>query len=635
MAFFLYLMTEKKIFSTWLLFAILILTAATYWPGLDSGFYLDDFPNLASLSQIGEQGALPYILGGISSPLGRPLSLATFAIQYQAWPGNPFAFKLVNLVLHLINGCLIFFACRLLLAQSYTGFFSNRGIYFSLIVTALWLLHPIQQDTVLYTVQRMTELSALFTLSGYILYLAARKSIIGTNTLTVYLATGISVWILMVIAILSKENGILLPLFILITEFTLFHAEQRSGKWRIWAGIFLVLPLLLLAIYLLYGLQGELRSYMFRDYTATDRLLTEPGVLLLYLKNLLLPHLSAFSLFNDDYPVARGILSPPYVSAYLALLITILIVAVLKRRSFPVLCFGIIWFLGGHLLEASHLNLELFFDHRNYLPAFGIFFAMTWCLFRLYEKTRVLAVTGGGLYFILIIIITFTSSLTWADPAKFLQLAVNTHPHSVRARTYFLNNYIKAGDITHARLELHKIAGLFPDEIFPYLKEVSIQACIEQKPVTDRQWRLLKDLASNTRDIGFDNVSVLNNITYLVSNDYCKALDQQALVDVIFSLVHNDNFRPWRSNLYEIAANLESNLGHKDKMVQYIKLASEHSNSIPNKIAQIEVLLSINRHADAKELLYALEGYLDNHERLAIAWNKKVSELRQRVQKGK
>ena len=635
MAFFLHLMTEKKIIPVCLLFAILLFTAAIYWPGLNSDFYLDDYPNLASLEQVGEQGYLPYILGGISSSLGRPLSLATFAVQYKAWPGNPFAFKLVNLVIHLLNGCLIFIACRLLLAQGNIKTTGNRGMYFSLIVTAFWLLHPVQQSTVLYTVQRMTELSALFTLGGYVLYLSLRKFILETGTLNIYLITGLSVWIFMVIAVLCKENGILLPLFILITEFTLFQSDSRSSKWKIWAGVFLAAPLLLLGVYLMSGLEGELRSYMYRNYSASDRLLTEPGVLLVYLKNLLFPNITAFSIFNDDYPVARGIFSPPYIFVCLTLLVLIVIMAVMKRRSFPVLVFGILWFTGGHLLEASHLNLEIFFDHRNYLPAFGVFFALTWGLFRLYEKFRIVVITGGSLYFVMIVIITFTSVSIWAEPDKFLQLAVNNHPHSVRARTYFLNSYIKARDINRARQEIHTIAGLFPGEIFPYLKDVSIKACIEQKQITARQWQILTELAAKNKDIGFDNISVLNNMAYLATNGYCNALDQQALINVILSLVHNDNFRPWYSNLYEIAASLEANLGHEDKLVQYIKSASKHGSSIPNKIAQIEYLLTINRHTDAKELLYALQAYLNKHKRLAIAWHEKLSELEQRIQKNK
>lgn len=633
MAFFLPQMTEKKIIPASWLFAILTFTAVIYWPGLNSDFYLDDYPNLAALEQVGEQGALPYILGGISSPLGRPLSLSTFAIQYKAWPDNPFAFKLVNLVIHLLNGCLIFIACRLLLARVDIKAIIKRDMYFSLLVTAFWLLHPVQLSTVLYTVQRMTELSALFTLGGYVLYLSFRKYILDTGSLIVYLLTGLSVWILMVIAVLCKENGILLPLFILVTEFTLFQSDRRSGKWKTWAGIFLAAPLLILVIYLLYGLQGEIHSYIFREYSVSDRLLTEPGVLLVYLKNLLFPHLSAFSIFNDDYPVARGIFSPPYIFVCLTLLLLIVVMALIKRTSFPVFGFGILWFVGGHLLEASHLNLEVFFDHRNYLPAFGVFFVLTWGLFRLYEKSRALVITGGAIYLAMIIIITFTSASIWAEPNKFLQLAVNNHPYSVRARTYVLNSYIKARDINQARQEIRTIAVLFPDEVFPYLKDVSIRACIEQKQITGKQWEILKDMAANNRDIGFDNISVLNNITYLVTNGFCNDIDQQALINVILSLVHNDNFRHRRSDLYEIAASLEASLGHQDKLVQYIKSASRYGSSIPNKMAQIEYLLSINRHTDAEELLYALQAYLRNHERLAIAWHDKLSALEQRVQK--
>jgi len=66
------------------LLLLLVVTTVIYNRSLDSGFYLDDYPNLGALPQIKEQGYWSYILGGVSSAPGRPLSLATFALQYGA-----------------------------------------------------------------------------------------------------------------------------------------------------------------------------------------------------------------------------------------------------------------------------------------------------------------------------------------------------------------------------------------------------------------------------------------------------------------------------------------------------------------------------------------------------------------------
>src|SRR5690606_33752094 len=139
-------------------------TIAVYYPGLSSNFLLDDVNNLGSLALIPEQGLLNYILAGLAGPTGRPLSLFSFALQAGSWPDNPFAFKTVNLVIHLACGGLIFLICSKLAGYLQLGL--PESLLFSLLVTAIWLLHPMQLTTVLYVVQRMTQLATLFILSG-------------------------------------------------------------------------------------------------------------------------------------------------------------------------------------------------------------------------------------------------------------------------------------------------------------------------------------------------------------------------------------------------------------------------------------------------------------------------------------
>ncbi|HXZ95803.1 MAG TPA: hypothetical protein VEG37_01960, partial [Burkholderiales bacterium] len=96
--------------------AILGCVFLIYFPGLNGGFLLDDYPNLRGLTVIGDvvrwRDIADYVLSGFSGTLGRPVSLLSFALQHADWPGNARAFKYVNLSLHMINGCLL---CWLLL----------------------------------------------------------------------------------------------------------------------------------------------------------------------------------------------------------------------------------------------------------------------------------------------------------------------------------------------------------------------------------------------------------------------------------------------------------------------------------------------------------------------------------------
>ncbi len=91
---------------------ILLITIAVYYSGLPSGFWGDDFINLYGLDFIHRDGMMNYIFSGIAGPSGRPLSLFSFALQYPEWPVNSLPFKVVNLIIHLMNGVLIYLICH-------------------------------------------------------------------------------------------------------------------------------------------------------------------------------------------------------------------------------------------------------------------------------------------------------------------------------------------------------------------------------------------------------------------------------------------------------------------------------------------------------------------------------------------
>ena len=123
-----------------------------YWPGLYGTILLDDMPNLKGLADITffntSNEILAFLQSGHAGPLGRPVSLLTFALQHEDWPLNPYNFKYINLLIHLLLGCGIFlFFSRLLRLADYAP--QRQVLFASLAITAIWLLHPIQVSTVL------------------------------------------------------------------------------------------------------------------------------------------------------------------------------------------------------------------------------------------------------------------------------------------------------------------------------------------------------------------------------------------------------------------------------------------------------------------------------------------------------
>ena len=107
----------------WLLLAAAVVAAAAvYWPGLAGGWVFDDYPNIVDNTAIhitpGHSTLAAWVNSALSSPasfLHRPLASLTFSLNWYFGGGDPWPFKLTNIIIHLVNGVLVFFMVRALL----------------------------------------------------------------------------------------------------------------------------------------------------------------------------------------------------------------------------------------------------------------------------------------------------------------------------------------------------------------------------------------------------------------------------------------------------------------------------------------------------------------------------------------
>ncbi len=165
-----------------------------------------------------------------------------FFFQVSDWP-NPAPFKQINIYLHLFNGILVYWFIQLLISHSL-----KKSIpLLSIGITALWLISPIQVDTVQYVVQRMTMLASTFMLLGLIAYMYARTRLseISKAILLLYIVFGSC----LVLAVFSKENGLLLTTLIVLLEYSLFKKMTRPRFYKVWFSIAIILPIFYLLLY--------------------------------------------------------------------------------------------------------------------------------------------------------------------------------------------------------------------------------------------------------------------------------------------------------------------------------------------------------------------------------------------------
>jgi hypothetical protein len=288
-----------------LLFAVLcalsFLVPLVFLPGVSGPYVFDDYSNLLENIFVKVHSLDPASLWQAAfslnaGPLRRPVAMVSFALNH--YFAGDFSrttpLKLTNIVIHGLNAVLVLWFTRLILERAAalatpfaTRLASARMRHLLAGFVALaWAIHPIQLTSVLYIVQRMTELSALFTLAALIAYLHARDMALRGQRRPALILFALAVTVLWPLALLSKENAILLPVFIAILEWTLFRAED---PWRRLAHAprtrytLIGTATLVLAALATFGYFYAQSGYDIRTFTMGERLLTEARVLFFYI----------------------------------------------------------------------------------------------------------------------------------------------------------------------------------------------------------------------------------------------------------------------------------------------------------------------------------------------------------------
>ena len=436
--------SQKARHTAGLLFVGLCLTGlvtAVYSPGLSGTFQLDDYANIVHQSGLhaqdpGFKSLFRATREASTSITGRPIPVISFALDHAAGGLVPRQFIRTNIAIHALATLAAFCAAIGLLKFS-----RIPRIQVAALVAACWALHPINLTGVLYIVQRMTSLSALFSLLAIGLYLAVRHrhSLSWQATLCAFVAFHG----LVLAAILCKENAILIPILLLAFEATVGAArsplEVIHHRRMFWGCV--AIPSLVVALAFIARIPGFIDSFDARDYGMVERLLTQFRVLVLYLTQIVLPRPDTMTLYHDGYLVSRGLLSPPTTLVCASFLAGATSLAVKFRRRYPWLCFGWLFFLAGHLLESTIAPLELVFEHRNYLPSFGLvagvaIHAAEYFTSRPYASSRNRPVMVVLSVFIVVTLsaLTHGRAQSWGQPLQLLQISLHHHPESPRVQ---------------------------------------------------------------------------------------------------------------------------------------------------------------------------------------------------------
>ena len=434
--------------SVRLIYIAIILTlisAIVYFPALQGGFYHDDIPNLVyndkvKIDELTVENVYQASVSSDASILKRPISMASFALNYYFFGEDPFSFKLTNLVLHVITSLLVFiFIFKITILAAPDNSTRNNAIFFASAIALIWAIHPLHVSTVAYIVQRMAILATMFSLLSIVFYIYGRINLKNNKSQGItYLATSA---IFVILGVFCKENAILAPLLILLIELTLFrnYAEKNFIKLSGLNRFLLIFTAISFAAFIFYFPQINkyfIDWYNTRDFSLEERLFTQARIIWHYIGWYIFPNIQDLGMYHDDIPLSSSILNPPTTILSIVGLILTLVVAIKCFKKYPLISLGIGWFFVGHLLESSILPLEIVYEHRNYLPAIGLILAAAEAcriLFSQFEKVAKLRMLGLFVLVMVLSIITFTRATQWTDPLSFAYFEVQHHPESVRA----------------------------------------------------------------------------------------------------------------------------------------------------------------------------------------------------------
>ena len=596
----------------WLLLAALILTVAVYWPGLSGGFLFDDYPNIVDNHGVQPQDAHFSSLVGaaLSSPASefkRPLASLSFAVNYLITGLDPYWMKLTNLVLHLLNGLLVFLLTKILLqcvglssttetrSQTMESAAQRSAGVTAALVSAGWMLLPINLTGVLYVVQRMESMANLFVLLGLLGYVAGRKRMLGLDqpanvhadspswrSPSGYLICTLSITAPTVVGILAKETAVMLPLYALLVEWAIFgfrpsppvsmHRASPSDRRpprhdRRVVFLFLLALVVPMTVGVAWLLPGVLRAenWASRDFTLGTRLLSEARIIVNYIVWTLLPSPDALSFYHDDFQISTGLLKPWTTLASIVALAALLALAIWLRQRQPLAALGIALFLGCQLLTGTILPLELIYEHRNYFASFGLLLTVIpwltapssvwyrktgltsadaqnyennrWAFARLpMALPRYALLTGLLLCWAALTAIT---AYAWGNPLRLAEDLASRAPQSPRAeyelgRTYIIySHYDRSSPFTElAYPPLERAAKLPDSSILPEQALIFMNSRMHL-PLKDAWWDSMV-IKLKARKPGVQDESSLAALTQCAREQRC-ALPEQRMVQVFLA----------------------------------------------------------------------------------------------------
>ena len=422
----------------------LIAAFEVYWPALHGPFLLDD-------------SHLPYMQPHVEhAPLRiwlhqmRPLLMFTFWLNFQqSGADSTFGYHLVNLFLHFFNSIFIFLAVRKVLSWASVEQMSARIL--SLFAAGLFLLHPLQTESVSYIASRSETLSVFFVLAAFVVFLYRQAA-------TISILRAICILVLFVAAGLSKEHAAVLPALFILTDYFWNFEFSPSVIWRNWK---LYIPIAIGVGIASVRIMAILRhnqtaGFQMRGLSWYQYFFTECRVVWDYCRLFVIP---VGQNLDPSIDISRNVMAHGAIFALAGLLIAT-VLAWIYRRRFPLASYG--WFVWIILLAPTSSFVPIrdpMAERRMYLPFIGLLF-ITVEFLRRWKVSRNALVAALAAILVIEGALTYQRNLLWSNAVDIWKDTVAKSPEKYRARFQLARAEYDAGDCADSAEQYQKIAEL-------------------------------------------------------------------------------------------------------------------------------------------------------------------------------
>ncbi|HEY3788627.1 MAG TPA: hypothetical protein VGL71_07220, partial [Urbifossiella sp.] len=411
-----------------------------------------------------------------SALAARPVIAVSLAIDFWIDGLNPRGYHAMNLAVHILAGLILYdLVRRTLLMPRFNGQFDDWAGWIGLVCGLVWLVHPLNTQSVTYVIQRCESFMGMFFLASLWCYVRGASSERGRwwfAAATACCALGAG----------CKEMMIVLAPLALLYDRTFLTGSWGESLRQRWLALTMLLAppvagLLALALTGFFTNPAGTVGFGVKLFTPYTYALTQTEVILHYLRLSFWP--VGLALDYVDWRPCTSLRECWASAAALAALVAITAIGVWRRSAWA---FPAAWFFMILAPSSSIVPVQdAAFEHRMYLPLAGVITVIgcgiAWTVLKWQlVPGRALGVAGGAAIFMLGLL-TASRNEAYSSESRFFADNAAKRPANGRVRLNWAEALFAVGDVTGAEEQLNEAMRL-PLEL-PNLREEQIRVLRE------------------------------------------------------------------------------------------------------------------------------------------------------------